>query len=158
MLTKQTPVVPPPSTAAPTSLDQILSIPGATYFNGFERAIFPNEPEWSTVGDGLWGLDTERTNTGLYSIKSPDLSNEDLTPQSSNVTFTTNLDSPPGTLYFSILAGVDMPFDDVVYFLDGEQRGQASSMTDFDSRTIDVPGGQHDVTFVYNYNIHQAET
>ena len=152
MLPKQTQVVPPPSTAAPTSLDQILSIPGATYFNGFERAIFPNEPEWSTVGDGLWGLDTERTNTGLYSIKSPDLSNEDLTPQSSNVTFTTNLDSPPGTLYFSILAGVDMPFDDVVYFLDGEQRGQASSMTDFESRTIDVPGGQHDVTFVYNYN------
>ena len=144
----QTPV-PELGTAGPTNFP-----PGAEYYSGFERGVsFPDGyPEWSTEGDGVWDLTTERVHSGTYSIKSPDLSNADLTPASSNVTLTTNPAWPAGTLVFSLFAGVNMPFDDVVYFLDGGQRGQAGNMVDFETRTIFIPPGPHTVTFSFRYN------
>ena len=87
-----------PSTISPTPQ-------GALYFDGFEEGTFPDSPEWSTTGDGLWELSTERVNTGRYSIRSPDLSNVDFTPGFSNVTLSTNPAWMGGTVVLSILAG-----------------------------------------------------
>lgn len=130
-----------PSSAAPTAIP-----PGAEYYDGFEQATFPSDPEWSTEGDGVWGLTSEKSNSGRYSIKSPilmDLTSPDLSQKTSNVTIVTGDDWGPGSFVFSILGGVEMPFDDLIYYVDGTSRGQVSDMTDFETREIQLgPGGE----------------
>jgi len=136
-----------PSTFAPTSTP-----PGALYYKGFEKGMFPEDPEWSTEGDGLWALSTEQAKSGVYSIKSPDLSNEELLFKSSNVTLTTGVDWPAGTLYFSILDGVEIPFDDLVYYVDGQFRGPFPTSAAFETQIVQLPPGQHTITFSYMFN------
>ena len=53
---------------------------------------------------------------------------------------------------FSILAGTNMPFDDVIYYVDDVQVGQAGEMTDFESREIPLETGGHIITFSYKVN------
>ena len=152
------------------------------YFDGFEEAAFPEfDPEWSTQGDGLWKLTTERAKTGTHSIRTPDLSGSaDLTPGFSNVTLSTNPDWPAGTIVLSILAGVTMPHDGLceyfgeymlpicrhqyiladscccyfalVIYVDEITRGQPSDKTDFEQLRIEVGPGPHQITFAYAFN------
>ncbi|KAL7542521.1 hypothetical protein ACHAXR_011851 [Thalassiosira sp. AJA248-18] len=138
-----------PSTIAPTSLP-----PGAIYYDGFEQASFPEDPEWTTEGNGTWALSMERSTGGMYSIKSPNFMNLDdnVMPKNSNVTITTNPTWDAGSLVFSIMAGVNMPFDNLVYYVDGQQRGQGTEMTDFETRSIPLSPGQHIITFSYDWN------
>ena len=135
-----------PSSAAPTVIPQ-----GSTYFNGFEMATFPSDPEWSTEGDGEWELTTERSNSGKYSIKSPDLRNEGMEPAAANVPLVTD-DSDAGTLVCSILAGVDMPFDNVVLYVDDIVRDQLTEESDFGIQQIQLGPGSHTIKFSYQYN------
>ena len=138
-------------------MDQIISVPGAEYYNGFERATFPNDSEWTTSGDGMWTLTEEQANTGKYSIKSPNLDNEEGTPLTSNVTLSTGPDWPAGRIYFSILGGVKMPFDDLNIYVDGTQRGRASEIPEFINQGILLSPGEHDVTFSYRFNPAELE-
>ena len=102
------------------------------YFDGFEEAAFPEfDPEWSTQGDGEWTLSSEQVKSGDYSIKSPDLSNDDQVSQSSNVTITTNPDWPAGTLVVHIYAGVLLPYDNLSYYVDGQPRAQVSASVSY---------------------------
>ena len=144
LCTQQTPSA---SSAAPTSLP-----PGALYYTGFEQGTFPEDLEWSTAGDGLWGLTTERANSGIYSIKSPDLSNDDLTQLVSNATFTTDPTWEGGTLVLSILAGVSMPFDNFRYLVDGQMRGALTDKSTFENLQIPLGPGAHEITFLYTFN------
>ncbi|KAL3779919.1 hypothetical protein ACHAW5_009801 [Stephanodiscus triporus] len=143
---------PPPVTAGSTVAPSLTA--GPLYFNGFEDTSYPQNPEWTVQGDGLWDLSTERANSGVYSMKSPNFMTnpDDLTPKTANVTLTTDPAWPGGTLVFSILAGVELPFDDLVYYLDDQQVGQATMMTDFETREIILSPGGHTVTFSYKYN------
>ena len=135
-----------------------MSVPGAEYYNGFERATFPNDQEWSTSGDGMWTLTEERANTGKYSIKSPNLDNEEGTPLTSNVTLSTGPDWPAGRIYFSILGGVKMPFDDLNIYVDGTQQGRASEIPEFiKNQGILLSPGEHDITFSYRFNPAELE-
>jgi hypothetical protein len=162
--------LPPGTTAAPsttlpalgtlapastsTSAAPTLIPAGALYFDGFESGSFLTaSPEWTSQGDGMWELTTERANSGVYSIKSPALLvPDDYTQKTSNVTLTTNPAWPGGNLMFSILGGTNMPFDDVIYYVDDVQVGQASEMTDFESREIPLDAGGHIITFSYKVN------
>lgn len=82
------------------------------------------------------------------------LSNDpfDVSPKVANVTLTTNADWPPGSLVFSILSGTDMPIDDLLFFVDGQQFGGAREMDAFETRRIQLPPGEHNITFSYMTN------
>ncbi len=77
---------------------------------------------------------------------------EDLTRKVANVTINTNPSWPAGNLVVSLLAGTEMPFDDLLYFVDDQQRGQRGGMTEFETIEIQLPPGPHTVTFSYIYN------
>jgi hypothetical protein len=136
-----------PSTIAPTSTPV-----GALYYTGFETGKFPNDGFWTTSESAPWLIDTDRVHSGVYSIRSPDFETEELTPRDSNVTFTTSDDFPAGNLLLSILAGTQMPFDDVQYFVDDVYRGQFAGMSDFEPVSIELGPGKHNVVFTYKYN------
>jgi hypothetical protein len=140
--------------SASTSAAPSLIPAGALYYDGFEQGSFLTAtPEWTSQGDGLWELTTERANSGVYSIKSPALLvPDDYTQKTSNVTLLTNPAWPGGNLMFSILGGANMPFDDVIYYVDDVQIGQASEMTAFESREIPLEAGGHVITFSYKIN------
>ena len=143
LCTQQTPSA---SSAAPTSLP-----PGALYYTGFEQGTFPEDPEWSTTGDRVWGL-AKRANSGIYSIKSPDLGNDELARLVSNATFITNSTWGEGTLVLSVLAGVSMPFDNFRYLVDGQMRGGLSDKSAFENLQIPLGPGPHEITFSYTFN------
>lgn len=44
-----------------------------------------------------------------------------------------------------------MPHDNLVYYIDGEMRGQLAQ-TDFERLLIPLPPGPHNITFSYQYN------
>jgi len=138
------------STAGPTITPQ-----GATYYTGFEKGTFTQGyPDWSTSGGGEWEITNEYVNSGVYSIRSPILENEERIPKSSEVILTTGEDWPEGTLILSILAGTQMPFDNVVYYVDDQQRGFLTEAEDptFITQQIQLSPGQHEIKFEYNFN------
>jgi hypothetical protein len=146
------------SNVATSTITPTITPQGALYYNGFEKATtFPDTPEWITQGDGTWELSTERANSGVQSIASktfltsPD-SPDFLTFKSANASLTTDPAWTGGTLVFSILAGFQMPFDEVAYYLDDQLVGQASDMTEFETREIVIPPGGHIVTFANRFN------
>jgi len=150
----------PPSLSdvATSTITPTITPPGALYYNGFEKATtFPDTPEWITQGDGIWELSTERANSGVQSIASNSLltspdSPDYLTFKSANASLTTDPAWTGGTLVFSILSGLQMPFDEVAYYLDDQLAGQASDMTEFETREIVIPPGGHTVTFANRFN------
>ena len=136
-----------PLTIAPTSIPV-----GALYYTGFETGKFPNDSYWTTTESTPWIIDTERVHSGVYSIRSPILENEELTPRESSVTFTTGDDWPAGNLVLSMLVGTQMPFDDVQYFVDDVYRGQLEGTSDFKRISVVVGPGKHEVVFTYQFN------
>ena len=136
------PTIPSNDTGGPT---------GALYFEGFEGGEFPIAP-WTTEGDEPWAIDTERVRTGTYSIKSGSLDLVDTAQKNSNVTFTTNSDWPDGTLVLSIFAGVQLPIDDFLFFVDGQFRGQVTGRNEWSLLKIPLPPGSHTVLFSYKSN------
>ena len=136
-----------PLTIAPTSIPV-----GALYYTGFETGKFPNDSYWTTTESTPWIIDTERVHGGVYSIRSPILENEELTPRESSVTFTTGDDWPAGNLVLSMLVGTQMPFDDVQYFVDDVYRGQLEGTSDFKRISVVVGPGKHEVVFTYQFN------
>lgn len=158
---------PPPSPPTPTGSDaptpalgpmtiSPTSIPDdADYFNGFERGDLISYPEVTTTGDGEWFVTREEAASGVYSVRSPNLDNDDATQGVANLTFTTNPTWPQGAFNFDILGGTAMPFDTVDWFVDGVPRGGGvpdEGMLDFDQRTINLSPGPHIITFSYRFN------
>ena len=141
--------MPAETTPAPTSIPD-----GAVYYDGFEEGTFPDDPEWSTDGDALWEITTERANSGVFSIKSPDLMTpEDMTTKTADASLITNPAWEGGTLHYSVLAGVEMPFDDLIVTVDGEQVNQwMAESTDFVAEEIVLGPGPHTITFSYRHN------
>ena len=144
------PTIGVPTTIAPTSIPD-----GSLYYNGFESGDFPgSDPGWTTVGSNgqTWMLTKEQAKSGVYSIRSPDMSNPDYAQGQSNATFVTNPNWPAGTMYLSALSSTQIPFDDVVYLVDNIMRGQLNNMQDWMDVEIQLSPGGHEITFVYNYN------
>ena len=108
------------------------------------------------VHRGLWVVGARRRRgeerSGAYSICSPDLDSGALTPTSSNVTLATNPDWGDGTLVFFVLAGVEMLYDDLLYYVNGALWGQMTKMTGFRNMKIVLGPGPHFVTWSYRYN------
>ena len=144
-----------PSTIAPTTVPV-----DATYYRSFEQGDFPfviesTDPTWTTESSIdstlVWERSNEQSTTGIYSIKSPILDTDAATPGSANATLTMP-DLGPGTLYFSVYAGVQMPIDAFAWFVDGELREAVEGMTTFEQKSIVVDPGAHVYQFVYAYN------
>ena len=143
----------PLSSTFPTTWSPTSPIPhDATYYNGFERAAFPRDPEWFTDGNEVWYLTTDRANGGIYSIISPNLSSADLTSRSADVAFRTGPDWEAGSLFFSILAGVELPFDNLSCYVDGNLEGHFTGMAEFKTHEISLEAGWHEIEFSYRYN------
>jgi hypothetical protein len=139
------------SSLVPTVVSNETGPPGSLFFDGFESGQFPTPP-FTTEGDAPWTIDTERVRTGTYAIKSGALDLLDVTPKNSNVTFTTSADWPDGSLVLSVLAGVQLPIDDFIYFVDGVFRGQLTGKSEWELLTIPLPPGEHTVMFSYKSN------
>jgi len=157
--TDQSPIsVSPTPPLAPTTIAPTSTPPEALYYDGFERGTFPSDIEWSVAGDGLWELSSERATSGVFSIKSPMLIDADDTPtKNANVTLSTNPTWGDGTLYYSVLAGVNMPFDDLLLYVDGELRAEFSGMTEFQVEKIELGPGRHTITWSYKSNPNQLD-
>ena len=57
-----------------------------------------------------------------------------------------------GSLILSVLAGVEEPIDELVYFLDGAQVGKMVGQYGFETLDIPLGPGAHKITFQYKYN------
>ena len=121
------------------------------YYEGFESGEFPVAP-WSTEGEEPWAINTDQARSGTYSIKSGALDLLDTTQKNSNVTFITNPDWPDGTFVLSVLAGVQLPIDDFLYYVDGEFRGQVSGKNSWELLKIPLSPGLHTILFSYKSN------
>mmetsp|Transcript_27815 Transcript_27815/g.67027 ORF Transcript_27815/g.67027 Transcript_27815/m.67027 type:complete len:324 (+) Transcript_27815:1322-2293(+) len=145
-----------PVTDSPTTSPGVPS--DAIYYWDFEED-FPDPPTWTTSNEDdpskIWGLSGEEKNSGDYSIKSPELWNAASIAGSSNATFITDPDWPPGKLTFHVLPGVSMPIDNFEWYLDGVFMGKILGPgTEFEPQVIQLEGGgqPYRVDFVYNYN------
>ncbi|EJK63311.1 hypothetical protein THAOC_16039 [Thalassiosira oceanica] len=136
-----------PATVAPTA-----PLNGAIYYNGFEKATFPDDPEWMTEGTMPWVLSTERAFSGVYSIKSPILANNDAIKAQAEALFITEPSWDSGTLTFQVLAGSEMPFDTFEYFVDGTKRGELFGKTEWEMVEVSMSPGGHIVAFRYTFN------
>ena len=111
-------------TIAPTSVPD-----GSAYYIGFEQGDFPfsrdsTDTEWQTANDEdpskVWELTKERANNGTFSLKSPNLETEGMAASSANLTLFLSADyGSVGTLFYSILYGVQKPFDRVQVAVNG---------------------------------------
>mmetsp|Transcript_28264 Transcript_28264/g.40380 ORF Transcript_28264/g.40380 Transcript_28264/m.40380 type:complete len:962 (+) Transcript_28264:70-2955(+) len=142
----------PTRLSIPTSIAPTSTPPGAIYYTGFETGEFPNDSYWTTSEATPWIINTEKVQSGVFSIRSANLESEELTPRDSNVTFTTGDNFPSGMFVINILSGTRMPFDDLQYFVDGVFRGRIQGETDFEVFNIPVGPGKHEILFIYKYN------
>jgi hypothetical protein len=76
----------------------------------------------------------------------------DLTTKYSNLTFITNGDWPDGSLIISVLAGTELPLDELSYFVDGELRGKVSQSLEWQQLRIPLSPGSHTIVFSYVSN------
>ena len=96
-----------PSTAP--SIDSISTpAPSTTMITtspwDFESGVFPQIP-WKTGGDGIWTINTEKVDSGSYSIMSPDLGSDNIAgPRTSTATLTLNSDFTGGLVKARVLA------------------------------------------------------
>ena len=134
-------------TAEPTSIPD-----GAVFFDGFEVATFPSDIEWETGGDLPWELTTDKASTGIYSIRSANLTNDDLARNVSTVTLAVNETWGSGILYFSVLAQVNSPFDNFTCYVDGVESKSLSNVTEFVQEEIELSPGANEVEFRYTQN------
>ena len=120
------------------------------YFDGFESATFPDDPEWSTSGDAPWVLTSDMAASGVYSVRSPELVNEQLTTLSSNLTLS-YLDPTfeGGTLVFRVIANIFLPINRLLYYTDGQYTGEISQQTEWATIEIFLSPGSHEITFHY---------
>ncbi|KAL9182364.1 hypothetical protein ACHAXT_013016 [Thalassiosira profunda] len=140
---------PGPTTIAPTSVPD-----GATYFIDFEQGSYP-ELGLDREDDGTesWFLSNEKSETGLFSLRSPDLYNEEGASVSANFTFNTGPDWPAGTVHFFSLAGNWRPLDVVTFFVDGIQRmAQEGESTEFVEKTTPLGPGAHELKWEITFN------
>ncbi|KAL7468613.1 hypothetical protein ACHAXS_008865 [Conticribra weissflogii] len=147
----------PTSTSSPTSSGTssgTFDFPAnATYFTSFEQGDFPDASgQWATEGDAVWVLDSEVAHTGIRSIRSGVLNDGTGAQRNSNVTFTTASDFPGGILHLFILANVEIPIDDVFYFVNDVFIGNLAGNTDWQPLAIPLRPGDNTVLFSYKYN------
>ena len=159
-----------PSTSAVEDEEEV-SPKDAMYFNGFENDDFTSDPLWRTSSwyndsDLVWTVSQEYPSSGKYALKSPILdTNEMRISKSSNVTLNlpdyypyndNETDSGQGgTLYFSVLASVQMPFDIFEYYVDNIKRGQLGQTTasnTYQQEVVKLSPGSHEIKFVYHFN------
>lgn len=68
------------------------------------------------------------------------------------MTLSLNPDFKGGALSLWVLAGVQMPIDDFLYYVDGNLAGALTGATEWESISISLEAGAHEVLFSYSYN------
>jgi len=156
-----------------STADDSIELPpkDAIYYNGFENGDITSDPLWSTSSwyndsNLVWTVSQDYPNNGRYALQSPVLdTNEMRISKSSNVTlmlpdYYPYNDSETGsvqggTLYFSVLASVQMPFDIFEYYVDNIKRGQLGQTTasnTYQQEVVKLSPGSHEIKFVYHFN------
>ena len=117
------PTLPPQSGAIFTPAPSTSSITTSPW--DFESGVFPEIP-WRTGGNGVWTIDTENVDEGMYSIKSPDLQSTQ-TAGVSNATLTLENNFEGGLVRARVLASVAPPIDVFIIYVDGVSAAQVST-------------------------------
>ena len=140
---------------------------GAAYYESFEVGSFPyfgypgqeGDPEWRTTTDNeneslVWERTDEESDTGRYSLKSPNLDNDLKTSSWSDLILTLPDYGSSGRFFFSVWAGNQMPSDNFLFFIDDEFRARIENPTDGFRfyGNIPVGPGSHTFAFVYEFN------
>ena len=155
----------------PSSTTEEVPPKDAIYYNGFENGNFTSDPLWSTSSwyndsNLVWSVLQDYPKNGKYALQSPILdTNEMKISKSSNVTLMlpdyypyndSETDSGQGgTLYFSVLASIQMPFDIFEYYVDNIKRGQLGQTTasnTYQQEVVKLSPGHHEIKFVYHFN------
>ena len=121
------------------------------FTDGFEDQTFPTVP-WLTDPNNPWALSRVRVHDGEYSIKSPDLANDLLTPAQSYVTLVTNPSWPAGSVVMWVYVSTEMPFDRVDLYVDGNKREELQATRDWQELRVQLSPGPHTVELRYLYN------
>lgn len=145
---------------------------GTIYFTSFENDVtFPEDYEqWgafagfpsNTAMDGhdvlqpgLWSRGKDDPRSGLFSLESPDLydGNTDLSPAFSSVTFSTKADYPKGNFEFYVNANIEVLWDSLAYYVDGEMIREIVNTDDqYTPVIVPLSGGAHEIEIRYTFN------
>jgi PKD repeat protein len=98
----------------PVSLDLVDS----AYVEDFESPALTNKFPWVTGGNGSWATVSGAGHTGTYAAQSPPMSDS----QSSYLQVTLNVTSP-GYVYFWIKTDTEPTWDNVKFYIDGNNEG-----------------------------------
>lgn len=124
--------------------------PGAVYFDGFESVTFPADPEWSTSDESPWVLTSDMAASGEYSVRSPELANEQLTTLASNLTLSYRDPSfEGGTLLFQVIANIQLPINQFLYFVNGKYTGEITQQREWATIEVSLDPGPQEITFQF---------
>ena len=103
-----------------------------------------------------WEWTTEGPYAGAYSLRSPVLENDAMSPAESRLIVSLP-DYGLGELRFYVRAGIRLPYDSFEYIVDGVSRGTIEElMTAYEERIVIMGPGAHVVEFVYGFNPQDA--
>ena len=102
----------------------------------------------------FWSISKKEAATGVYSLQSPDLTNDAGDPQASSVTFVTDEDWPRGVLSFAALWDTNWPGSDLSWYVDGRYYGWVpeAAVERWETFEIYLEAGRHEVTWEFLYN------
>jgi hypothetical protein len=123
--------------------------------DSFEIGGFPLQP-WSTTGDGVWDLTTEKASQGTSSIRSPILEGS-LAAAISNATLQVCNDFPGGLLKLNVYASVQPPRDIFEIYIDGESAAQLVGVNEWTLLELGLEPGPHRIDFSYQFNMFNSD-
>lgn len=117
--------------------------------DSFEVATFPQSP-WSTSGNSVWAITTEKASNGSSSLRSPKLVGSS-TPVTSNATLQVCDDFLGGVLRTMVYASVEPPRDIFIIYIDGVEAAELVGVNEWQTLELGLTSGAHTIDFSYQY-------
>lgn len=154
---KPTPISTSPPTTKSLQPTQTACVPLDPNPYSFEppNNVFP-KPPWTTGGDGEWTIDDSSSQTGKYSIRSPNFDGSPVL-QISNATLTVCDDYAGGPLIFRVIASVLPPQDNFIVYVDGTVAAQITDVREWTEVKLELSSGAHRIDFSYRYNLFNLD-
>ncbi|HHV37752.1 MAG TPA: T9SS type A sorting domain-containing protein [Candidatus Cloacimonetes bacterium] len=124
-----------------------LLIPIGHVMEGFESGDFSAFP-WINDNMRPWTIDSTESYNGSYSAKSGQTTNNN----SSTLIITANV-SADGEISFARKVSSEANYDELIFSIDGAERGSWSGNVDWDVVTYPVTAGEHAFTWQYRKDI-----
>lgn len=116
---------------------------------GLAEALDNTDLKFSTGGDADWFGETEDASDGADAARSGTITDYETSWLATSVT-------GPGELSFSWMTSSEEDYDDLSLVVDGETVTSISGVTDWQRYSYRMPGGRHEVRWVYSKDVNGA--